>query len=94
MHRVVGRDVLTAGAIGGGVSFAGVIGMIKPAAHIPVAKTLAEQEEDFTAEGAPPPGKVPATNPIRKHQRVTATQAPAKVRATMKLKRAARPANP
>jgi hypothetical protein len=39
--------------------------MKKPAdTHVPVAKTLAEQEADFTAEGAPPPVKSSAAKAV------------------------------
>jgi hypothetical protein len=31
---------------------------------LPAAKTLTEQKSDFTAEGAPPPGKAPVPVPL------------------------------
>lgn len=39
--------------------------MYKPApSHAAKARTLAQQEGDFTSEGSPPPGKVGATTPL------------------------------
>ena len=35
-------------------------------APAPVPATLTEQKADFTAEGAPPPGKVATTPPVSK----------------------------
>jgi hypothetical protein len=58
------------------------------------AKTLAQQNADFTAEGSPPPGKVSTSTPVvsREPQVTTPTQRP--VRATITLKRAAARTNP
>jgi hypothetical protein len=50
--------------------------MSKPATiptPIPVAKTLAEQKSDFTAEGSPPPGKVTESKPIAKPEPARST---------------------
>jgi hypothetical protein len=38
----------------------------------PKVKTLAQQKTDFTAEGAPPPGKVGMVNPDTAHECVEA----------------------
>ena len=37
----------------------------------PVPATLTEQKADFTAEGAPPPGKVATSLPVTKLTKVT-----------------------
>ena len=39
--------------------------VVVPAA-VPAPATLTEQKADFTAEGAPPPGKVATTPPVSK----------------------------
>jgi hypothetical protein len=46
----------------------------------PKVKTLAQQKSDFTAEGAPPPGKVGMANPDTAHECVeTVSRAPTSV---------------
>jgi len=56
---------------------------------VPIAKTLAEQNSDFTAESSPPPGKVSTSTPVRspKPGKAAPTQRP--VRATITLKQVA-----
>jgi hypothetical protein len=49
---------------------------VKP---VPVAKTLAEQKSDFTAEGSPPPGKVSTALPISSPELVPPSRSPAKL---------------
>ena len=44
---------------------------------MPAAKTLAEQESDFTAEGSPPPGKVSTSIPVSPPEHGEAAQPPA-----------------
>lgn len=47
--------------------------MVRPILTLPPkAKTLAQQNADFTAEGAPPPGKVGMSNPDTGHDCVEA----------------------
>lgn len=68
--------------------------MNKPApTPVPASKTLAEQKADFTAEGSPPPGKVSTTVPVASPE-PGQTNPPAPARATIRLKRAPRSANP
>jgi hypothetical protein len=54
----------------------------------PVAKTLAEQKSDFTAEGAPLPGKVSNAIPDSSPELVAPNRHSTSGRATIKLKRA------
>ena len=69
--------------------------MNKPAVTpVPVAKTLAEQKSDFTAEGSPPPGKVSTSIPASSHKLGQSTANPVPVRATIKLKRPPTAAKP
>jgi hypothetical protein len=64
--------------------------MNKPVvAPVPVAKTLAEQKSDFTAEGAPSPGKVSTSTPVDSPAPDKGTPAKHSVRATITLKRIA-----
>ena len=64
--------------------------MNKPVVNpVPVAKTLAEQKSDFTAEGSPPPGKNSTTTPDGTPEPDQASPAPRPVRATITLKRIA-----
>ncbi len=53
--------------------------MIRPVLTLPPkAKTLAQQNTDFTAEGSPPPGKVGMSIPDTAHEFVKAvSRAPA-----------------
>jgi hypothetical protein len=44
----------------------------------PVPATLTEQKSDFTAEGAPPPGRVATTVPATLHDEPKASTTPAK----------------
>lgn len=68
-------------------SNAKVIGMNKPVvAPVPVAKTLAEQKADFTAEGAPPPGTASTSTPVDSPEPDRRTPAKQAVRATITLK--------
>ena len=56
---------------------------------VPVAKTLAQQKSDFTAEGSPPPGKVSTTTPDGTPEPAQASPTLRPVRATITLKRVA-----
>lgn len=60
----------------------------------PVAKTLAEQKSDFTAEGSPPPGKVSTSTPAGSPHSKSATPTQRPVRGTITLKRLVTPSNP
>jgi hypothetical protein len=64
----------------------------------PVAKTLAQQKSDFTAEGSPPPGNistsVPASSPDPQGTTPPQATARATARATIKLKRPPTKATP
>lgn len=60
----------------------------------PVAKTLAEQKSDFTAEGSPPPGKVSTSTPVNSPDSKTATPTRRPVRGTITLKRLVARPNP
>lgn len=60
----------------------------------PVAKTLAEQKSDFTAEGSPPPGNVATATPVVAGAQDPATGAPRPVRATIQLRKRAVPRAP
>jgi hypothetical protein len=42
----------------------------------PRAKTLAQQQADFTAEGSPPPGHVAASTPVTEHKTAGTPAAP------------------
>jgi hypothetical protein len=65
-----------------------VLGMNKSAVTpVRVAKTLAEQKVDFTAEGSPPPGKVATAIPVSSPELEVASPSPQTVRGTGKLKR-------
>jgi hypothetical protein len=69
--------------------------MNKPVvAPVPVAKTLAEQKSDFTAEGSPPPGKVSTSTPVGSREPEKAIPTARPVRATITLKRVAARASP
>jgi hypothetical protein len=61
---------------------------------LPVAKTLAEQKSDFTAEGSPPPGKVSTSMPLAESTPAKTSPPARPGRRTLKLKRAATPAIP
>ena len=60
--------------------------MIRPVLTLPPkAKTLAQQNTDFTAEGAPPPGKVGMDIPETAHESVkVVSRAPTIVRGAHK----------
>jgi hypothetical protein len=63
--------------------------MNKPAVTPPpVAKTLAEQKSDFTAEGSPPPGMVSNAIPVGAPDSGAESPRPATARRAIKLKRA------
>jgi hypothetical protein len=69
--------------------------MNKPVvAPVSVAKTLAEQKSDFTAEGSPPPGKVSTSTPVGSPETEGVAPTDRPVRATVTLKRIAARANP
>ena len=53
----------------------------------PVAKTLAQQKSDFTAEGSPPPGNVATSIPAGSPDPQKTTPPQGTARATIKLKR-------
>jgi hypothetical protein len=70
-----------------------VIGMDKiVVTHVPVARTLTEQESDFTAEGAPPPGKASTTTAVSVPKPGTTTPPLATAGPTTKMKRASKAA--
>jgi uncharacterized protein YjlB len=73
-----------------------VIEMNKPVIIIPapVAKTLVEQNSDFTAEGSPPPGKVATSTPVSSSEPEKASPTQRPVRATITLKRVVARSNP
>lgn len=60
----------------------------------PVAKTLAEQKSDFTAEGSPPPGKVSTSTPVGPPHSKMATPTQRPVRGTITLKQLVARSNP
>jgi hypothetical protein len=51
-----------------------------------IAKTLAQQKSDFTAEGSPPPGKVFTSTPVRSPEPKAAALSQRPVRRTITLK--------
>jgi len=61
--------------------------MKKPATTLPVAKTLAEQKSDFTAEGSPPPGKVSTSTPVGSPESGAPGRPPRSIRGKIKIKR-------
>jgi hypothetical protein len=72
-----------------------LIAMNKPVVSpAPVAKSLAEQKSDFTAEGSPPPGKVATSTPVDSSEPEKASPARRRVRATTLLRRVAARSNP